>query len=1085
MTFQHAHVAQTFRMYMILTIFIVMSTITIWWTVREFQALHQEMETIRTQHLVSQQTLLQNVVNDAVAYIQYQHRLTEERLRQTIRDRVNEAHEIAWNLYRQYQGKEEEARIQAMIKEALRPIRFNHGRGYYFAINLNGVEELFADRPELEGKDLSGMQDTQGQFVIQDMIALVQQSGEGFYQYTWTKPNAQGEHFPKIAFVKRFEPYDWVIGTGEYIDDVLADIQQETLQRLVTVRFGSEGYLFGSTYHADPLFTNGKITVGGGSLLDLSDPNGVKITQEQLKAIQKREGGFVRYSWKKLNSSSTPFPKIAFVKGVPEWEWVIGAGVYLDEVEAVIAQKKAELAKQITRDILSMVFVFAALLAGSFAIAHFLGKQLAKSFQTFTTFFETAATNFTPIADAPLHFAEFERLAASANQMIAARKQAEVALLEKHNQLQMLIDSTPDHIYAKDALHRFLIGNQRTLHDLGLRSPSELLGKTDRDFHDPERARRFEEEERMVMTSGQMLLNREDSIISFATGEQRWLLTTKAPLRDTQGNIVGLVGYNRDITDRKQAQEELATAKTLLEKTFEQSPVSLVLVSMPDAIIRIVNPACREFLGIQDETSPMGMPLLNFIPSYQDYDRRGHPGAVADLPLARALQGQKTNNEERMIVRKDGTARWGLVSGTPIYNAQGDLIAGYLIMTDITERKLAEQASRESEERLRTLINAMPDIVCFKDGEGRWLEANTFDLQLFQIEGVDYRGKKDSELAAFSEFYREAFLTCEATDEHAWQAGGISRGEETIPRPNQSPAVFDIIKVATFHPDGRRKGLVVVGRDITERKHAEEDVRRLNIELEARVQKRTEQLEATNKELESFAYIVSHDLKAPLRNITQLITWLVDDYSASFDEQGKEYADLLVGRVRRMENLINGVLEYSRIGRIVHTDEPLDINLLLLEVLDTLAPPPQITITLADTFPTIIGDKTRISQIFQNLLGNAMKFMDKPEGKIFIDCQERETVWQFSVTDNGQGIDAQHYERIFQIFQTLHSRDEIESTGIGLAIVKKIIEFYGGSIWVESDVGKGSTFCFTLPKPEGNFGLDNQKIISNKNEVTD
>ncbi|HEY3268177.1 MAG TPA: PAS domain S-box protein [Armatimonadota bacterium] len=142
---------------------------------------------------------------------------------------------------------------------------------------------------------------------------------------------------------------------------------------------------------------------------------------------------------------------------------------------------------------------------------------------------------------------------------------------------------------------------------------------------------------------------------------------------------------------------------------------------------------------------------------------------------------------------------------------------------DITDRKLAKEALKESEAQLRTLINAMPDIVCFKDGEGRWLEANEFDLNLFELQGVDYRGKKDSDLAENSEFFRDAFLACEKTDEAAWQIGAASRVDETIPTPDGDERVFDIVKVPTFHDDGRRKGLVVIGRDITERKRVEEE----------------------------------------------------------------------------------------------------------------------------------------------------------------------------------------------------------------------------------------------------------------------
>jgi PAS domain S-box-containing protein len=168
----------------------------------------------------------------------------------------------------------------------------------------------------------------------------------------------------------------------------------------------------------------------------------------------------------------------------------------------------------------------------------------------------------------------------------------------------------------------------------------------------------------------------------------------------------------------------------------------------------------------------------------------------------------------------------------------------------IAQHRKMELALHESEEQLRTLINAMPDIVAFKDGAGRWLEANNFDLRLFQLEGVEYRGKKDSELAAFSPFYHDAFLGCEASDELAWQARSATRADETIPRPGGSPMVFDVIKVPMFHPDGRRKGLVVVGRDITERKRVEAELKRYQEQLEHLVDERTAELAMANSHLQ-------------------------------------------------------------------------------------------------------------------------------------------------------------------------------------------------------------------------------------------
>jgi PAS domain S-box-containing protein len=170
---------------------------------------------------------------------------------------------------------------------------------------------------------------------------------------------------------------------------------------------------------------------------------------------------------------------------------------------------------------------------------------------------------------------------------------------------------------------------------------------------------------------------------------------------------------------------------------------------------------------------------------------------------------------------------------------------------EVEKHRQVELALQESEERMRTLINAMPDIVAFKDGEGRWLEANDFDLRLFQIDEVDYRGKKDSDLAEFSPFYRDAFLGCEESDEIAWQARKASRADEIIPRPDGPPMVFDIIKLPMFHPDGRRKGLVVVGRDITERKQAEAALKKYRESLEVLVKERTRELAQANASLKA------------------------------------------------------------------------------------------------------------------------------------------------------------------------------------------------------------------------------------------
>lgn len=224
------------------------------------------------------------------------------------------------------------------------------------------------------------------------------------------------------------------------------------------------------------------------------------------------------------------------------------------------------------------------------------------------------------------------------------------------------------------------------------------------------------------------------------------------------------------------------------------------------------------------------------------------------------------------------------------------------------------------------------------------------------------------------------------------------------------------------------------------------------------------ELQAVNAELKSFAYMVAHDLKAPLRAIGALADWLVVGQKDRLDAEGQEHLHLLIQRVRRMDTLIDGVLHYSRTGWKQGALITVDSYGQVQKVIDALAPPKHITITVAPGLPTIRAERMVLFQVFQNLIANAIRYGDKPHGVIKIDCTDHDGDWRFSVADNGPGIEVRHFERIFQLFQTLNMRDRVEGAGVGLAIVKKLIEQGGGRVWVESTLGIGSTFYFTLPK---------------------
>ncbi len=389
--------------------------------------------------------------------------------------------------------------------------------------------------------------------------------------------------------------------------------------------------------------------------------------------------------------------------------------------------------------------------------------------------------------------------------------------------------------------------------------------------------------------------------------------------------------------------------------------------------------------------------------------------------------------------RRDGVEIPIEVSLSPLETDRG-LKLVMATVHDVSLRKQAEQAVIDSEARMRALVDTAADAIITMHGTGVIERVNPRTEQLFGYRSETLVGKNIAVLMPeLPQILSEAEL-----------AGGTRR-EVTAKRADGWR--FPVELSLSAFPLGPSRMFTAMARDITERNESEERRRAL-----------MQEITAANEELTNFAYVVSHDLKAPLRGIASLADWLSQDYADKFDAQGREHMRLLIRRVHRMSALIDGILEYSRAGRIKETSTRLDMNALMREIIDLLAPPSTIQILVATPLPILIADKTRIQQILQNLVSNSIKYMDKPAGRVRVDCVEQQHVLAFSVADNGPGIEERHFERIFQLFQTLTPRDQVESTGVGLALVKKIVEMYGGRVWVESQIGTGSTFFFTLPR---------------------
>jgi light-regulated signal transduction histidine kinase (bacteriophytochrome) len=257
-------------------------------------------------------------------------------------------------------------------------------------------------------------------------------------------------------------------------------------------------------------------------------------------------------------------------------------------------------------------------------------------------------------------------------------------------------------------------------------------------------------------------------------------------------------------------------------------------------------------------------------------------------------------------------------------------------------------------------------------------------------------------------------------------------------------------------------------QDITERKRDEQQIRQLNAELERRVQERTAELERSNKELQMFATIAAHDLQEPLRTVTAYTQMLAKRYRGRLDAEADELIAFATDGATWMHQLIDGLLLYSRVGSAKTPFEPTDGERVLSRALSNLGRTLEETraVVTHDELPRVLGDQSQLVLLFQNLLGNAVKFRRRAVPKIHVSARWQGSEWKFGIRDNGLGMEAQHLDRIFAIFQRLHGREEFPGTGIGLAICKRIVERHGGRIWAESEPGRGSTFWFTLPGAE-------------------
>jgi PAS domain S-box-containing protein len=586
-------------------------------------------------------------------------------------------------------------------------------------------------------------------------------------------------------------------------------------------------------------------------------------------------------------------------------------------------------------------------------------------------------------------------------------------------------------------------------------------------------------------------------------GEYRWIMARGLPRFDTDGRFLGYTGICVDITERKEADEELRLNEERLRVVLNGSPITVMTVDSELRYTWVHNPQAGFDIGQMvgkrdDELFPLEMakPFIDF----------KREVLAKKAPLRRELNFSWNGIFERYDMR-----------GEPLRDVDGDVIGMTIVAINITERVRSEEraaflaeasqllsSSLDYETTLQQITRSMVphladwcSVDLLTDDEEivqvavahvdpakvkwaeRWREHHPPSME-------DPAGLAQVLRTGKSEFYPE--VSQELLDEAARNA------ESEEQRQAIESIGFKSIIIVPLVTRNKTLGAITLVWSDSDRRYDEADLafaeelasraatavdhswlyresqmraealRLLNETLEQQVYERTKELERSNQDLDQFAYIASHDLKAPLRAIDHLSTWVLEDVGHLLPDRSHEHLEKMRSRIKRMEGLLDDLLTYSRAGRYRGEAGWVDTNELVARVIDTVSPPAGFVISVKGKLPALFTYAAPLETVLRNLVSNAIKHHDKPTGSVQISATESEEMIEFSVADDGPGIDPTFHERIFQMFQTLRPRDQVEGSGIGLAVVDKIVNSVGGRVSVDSVQGRGATFRFTWPR---------------------
>ena len=673
----------------LLTVFAVFFLLSVFWTVKELVDFNKRINNLRTEYIEGKKAGLKNEVEETIEYINFTHDYIHEKIKTEIKEKVYDSYHIANSFYERYKGKKTDNEIKSLIRETLRQMKFNDGRGYIFITDLNGVELLYPPHPEFEGENIIDYQDDKGNFPVKEEIELAKSKGEGFITGRWFKPgDLEDVLHEKLSYIKLFERYGWIIGSGEYTGYITTRIQNDIKFKLENYIASHEYDLFISTYAGKAIIINHPNYQEGESLLGMKDSSGFQIFKEELNALKSNKEAFLTYYWPNIKSSKNS-EVISYIKNIPHLEWIIGVRTSVDFIKEqeriLIEEHRTSLIKRILE--LFLGFLLSVIIIIIVTIQ--TKKDVNNEFNAYKSLLKSSIIGRKNILENELNYYEFKQLAITTNAIFKAARQAKTELEKSEELFKSILNYIPIMVFSMDAKGKTLLWNNECEKIFGI-SHDEAKSKKDIVSYIFSHAFLNNIRDYIEKSDGTFRLIQSKTTAN-EDRYQKW-----AFFRITSDQIIA-VGY--DVTDQIEREKQISDQQMFLKVLINNIP-SPVFYKDIDLVYSGCNNKFCELYGLS-ESEIIGKTIFDIESrSVAEYFHKG------DIKL---IETGELQIYEAQIEDKNGIVH-DFISYKNLFYDQNNDKAGIIgVMLEITDIKRYERDILENQDKLKEL-NATKDI---------------------------------------------------------------------------------------------------------------------------------------------------------------------------------------------------------------------------------------------------------------------------------------------------------------------------------------------------------------------------------------